>query len=518
MAFSEVFFSFGPARGNWNRKNARSANKVTTKSNDIFLNEFKAQNMSYVLGFMLILPYICLYYKLKEMTLYIAIFFLISFLVFEVLFYRQEKMTVGQSFFRDNYQSDAKPKWLHLLGLLALMVVGFVLVFVLSPICIVSRLRPEKKRQVKFELDFYSALECSNELKDQFLQQSASEMKYFESVTNELYTPDEDEVIYVDRINNQAFRAHLQEHENDLKTFIRHTSLHFTDLKPFCNQTVGRQQEVYNYYAPYANTSVDWQADQLQDEFLAMLIGSENVNTLTSGFLHWNKHFNKYAFFELKPEDEFSFAIQIKWYFTYTDNNASKPRFRLVKREDLPYDERSDFSMDDDIKNIVDELKEKIAKLQDSGVSDYFIRELVNKETPNAYKISHLKVTKNYDIVLTDYNNMLIEMTPLAKTVFLFFLKHPEGILLKEISNYKPEIVKIYNRITGRTDADKIEKTIDDLVNPMKNRLNENCTRVREAFIAKFEESLAKNYYIHGPWREPKKIDLPRDLVIWEDN
>lgn len=479
---------------------------------------YKAWKTPYILGFIFLLPYICLNDKQKGMILYIFIFFLVSFLIFLFLYYHQEKETMWQTFVTENYKKDAENKLLHLFELFILGVINYSLAFILSPTAIVTRLYLNRKKNELFKLNYYIELDFNNEEKSRFQYRSICNIVYFDLEANPSHTPNEDEVIYVDRTNNQSLRAYLQEHDKDLKDYIRYsTCTKFTDLKPFCEQLVAKQQEVFNYYAPYAQVAVNWDAETLQDAFLSMLVGKDHVSRLTSGFLHWNIYQEKYAFCPTQPEEEFSYDIQIKYYFEFTNNIRNKPRYRLVKREDLPYDERNDFSMDEDIQNIVDELKEKISKLQESGVSDYFIRELVNKETPNAYKISHLKVTKSFDIILTDYNNMVIEMTPLAKTVFLFFLKHPEGIMLKEISNYKTEIVRIYNRITGRTDADKIEKTINDLVNPMKNRLNENCTRVREAFVSRFEESLAKNYYIHGPWRERKKIDLPRDLVIWED-
>ena len=36
------------------------------------------------------------------------------------------------------------------------------------------------------------------------------------------------------------------------------------------------------------------------------------------------------------------------------------------------------------------------------------------------------------------------------------------------------------------------------------------------AFINKFDEHLAKNYFITGERGGAKKITLPRDLIIWE--
>jgi hypothetical protein len=59
-------------------------------------------------------------------------------------------------------------------------------------------------------------------------------------------------------------------------------------------------------------------------------------------------------------------------------------------------------------------------------------------------------------------------------------------------------------------------QSIEDVTNPFLNSINEKCARIRAAFINKFDEHLAKNYFITGERGEAKKISLPRELVIWE--
>lgn len=59
-------------------------------------------------------------------------------------------------------------------------------------------------------------------------------------------------------------------------------------------------------------------------------------------------------------------------------------------------------------------------------------------------------------------------------------------------------------------------QSIEDVTNPFLNSINEKCARIRASFINKFDDHLAKNYYITGERGEAKKITLPRDLVVWE--
>ena len=46
--------------------------------------------------------------------------------------------------------------------------------------------------------------------------------------------------------------------------------------------------------------------------------------------------------------------------------------------------------------------------------------------------------------------------------------------------------------------------------------MKQKCARIRGAFVGQFDNHIAKYYYIDGRRGEPKKIALPRDLVVWE--
>jgi hypothetical protein len=107
-------------------------------------------------------------------------------------------------------------------------------------------------------------------------------------------------------------------------------------------------------------------------------------------------------------------------------------------------------------------------------------------------------------------------MTPLPKAVYFLFLKYPKGILFKHLPDYRDELMKIYKHVSNREKLSDMKKSIDDVVDPTKNAINEKCSRIREAFVRNFDESLAQNYFITGERSECKKIILDRQLVTWE--
>ena len=69
-------------------------------------------------------------------------------------------------------------------------------------------------------------------------------------------------------------------------------------------------------------------------------------------------------------------------------------------------------------------------------------------------------------------------------------------------------------RPTGLTD--KAVQSIEDVTNPLLNSINEKCARIKGAFVGEFDDYMAEHYYIKGTRGEPKRIPLPRDLVVWE--
>lgn len=139
-----------------------------------------------------------------------------------------------------------------------------------------------------------------------------------------------------------------------------------------------------------------------------------------------------------------------------------------------------------------------------------------DEKAKNVVKMSRLTISKDHRILLPDYNDIEIKMEPLIKAVYFLFLKHPEGIVFKELTDYREELFGIYKKLKPMGLNKRTIQSIEDVTNPLLNSINEKCARIRKAFVKAFDESLAKNYFITGERGEPKKITLPRDLVVWE--
>lgn len=200
---------------------------------------------------------------------------------------------------------------------------------------------------------------------------------------------------------------------------------------------------------------------------------------------------------------------------------------RLLEGSTQSYDEWGDAECDSDnfaddnfspeeqeetINELMEEVRERISKLRQRGIAEYLLEQLIHPDN----RLSRLVITKDYRILLPDYNNMEIKMEPLVKAVYLLFLRHPEGITFKQLPDYREELTRIYNQLKPSGLTNRAIQSIEDVTNPMLNSINEKCARIRAAFVGQFDDYMAKSYYIDGLRGEVKKIALPRNLVTWE--
>ncbi len=131
-------------------------------------------------------------------------------------------------------------------------------------------------------------------------------------------------------------------------------------------------------------------------------------------------------------------------------------------------------------------------------------------------KLSRLHITGKKEILLEDFDKKEVRMDTLTKAVFFLYLRHPEGIRYKELSDYQQELEEIYSSITGRENLDSIRKSVADLCDPLNNSINEKVSKVKKAFRDAVDDRVARFYYIDGEKGTAKRIALDRDYVLWE--
>ena len=170
-----------------------------------------------------------------------------------------------------------------------------------------------------------------------------------------------------------------------------------------------------------------------------------------------------------------------------------------------------DTKTNDELKQLMEELRHKMQRLKEYGMSE---KEIISSLHTDQ-QLPQLIITRNYRIFLGDEHRE-VHLEPLVKSVYLLFLKHPEGIIFKDLPDYRKELALIYNKVRPWGLTDRALKSIEDVTNPMLNSINEKCARIRRTFVTMLDSSVAEQYYIKGARGKAKKITLPRELVAWE--
>ena len=160
---------------------------------------------------------------------------------------------------------------------------------------------------------------------------------------------------------------------------------------------------------------------------------------------------------------------------------------------------------------LIKEMQEKVQLLKNYGITE----EEIISQLFCCHPLLKLIISKDYRIFLGEERKE-VHLEPLVKAVYLLFLKHPEGIVFKDLPDYRGELVKIYNKVRPWGLTERALKSLEDVTNPMLNSINEKCARIRKTFGALLDSSVAEQYYVKGVRGKAKKIALPRELVIWE--
>ena len=160
---------------------------------------------------------------------------------------------------------------------------------------------------------------------------------------------------------------------------------------------------------------------------------------------------------------------------------------------------------------LLKEVKEKVQMLKDYGMSE---KEIIS-HLHSVHSLVPLIISRNYRIFLGKERKE-VHMEPLVKSLYLLFLQHPEGIIFKDLPDYRQELANIYNKVRPWGLTDRALQSIEDVTNPMLNSINEKCAKIKKIFETTLDSSIAEKYYIKGTRGEAKKIALPRELVTWE--
>jgi len=370
---------------------------------------------------------------------------------------------------------------------------------------------------------------------------------------------EEKQIIYIEDKYNPRINQYIERHYEEIEKLFVDRGYNFVYIPVKLKNIQNENPNIIQYYRPSGSDDFKTKKDPVPQDIYDSLFSflKYKRESLKPGFICYQATIRDrlvFSYFKLRFVSEDDFREQIEWYI-----QNIKPWVPVVAEHsdvNIPYSHKSVWTIEEEPEEeyrkgppsicfsayidlslmprsitvstaagiyaespkeadkVIAEIKDKIDDtLKQYGIGiDEWILQIISKPQ----KLSKLRVTEDYRILLTDYDNLEVHLTPLQKALYLFFLNHPEGIFFKDLSDYKEELKNIYKKLSYR---DTIEKSINFIIDSTRyNTVNENCSRIREAFINKLGGRLAENYCITGGRLTLKRIPLDRKLVRIEAN
>lgn len=131
----------------------------------------------------------------------------------------------------------------------------------------------------------------------------------------------------------------------------------------------------------------------------------------------------------------------------------------------------------------------------------------------------HVLVNGDMKIVLPEYDEIEIKMPAMSRTLYILFMKLRKlgtgGIVLKNIDQYRDEIIDIYNLVKPGADDQRIAQSVKKLCAPLSDSLNQAISRANRCIKSVIsDKKLVEQYMITGTRGEEYYISL--DPVFME--
>ena len=147
--------------------------------------------------------------------------------------------------------------------------------------------------------------------------------------------------------------------------------------------------------------------------------------------------------------------------------------------------------MDEDAASIVAQIRNLLGQLRTKGATEQDIDSLLSEQQPGrAY------INKQGMLVLPDEGGVQIRLTPMERTLYILFLRYPQGINADELWRYWDELCKIYGSQTVYDDINLIEDAVEGICDEEKVTWYTNVSRIKRKITDKLGKRAAEQYII----------------------
>ncbi len=209
--------------------------------------------------------------------------------------------------------------------------------------------------------------------------------------------------------------------------------------------------------------------------------------------------------------------------FTLTDEDGVE-KAKLTKEDEAQIEILREDAQENDYAQSLQQQRNHDLQLIQALIMDYIQKyhadptELIATSLQGKYVVNTmpmLVVNRDRKIIFPEYNEMELKMSAASRTLYIWFLLHPEGCRLKELSSHRADFIDIYEEV--HPGSNYVEESVDALLKP--DKLNQNLSRIKKMVRSIIiNDDIAHNYFIsrddEGTYRlpiatHPTKIHLP---------
>ncbi|HFG0566278.1 TPA: hypothetical protein ACGFUW_002055 [Flavobacterium psychrophilum] len=178
-------------------------------------------------------------------------------------------------------------------------------------------------------------------------------------------------------------------------------------------------------------------------------------------------------------------------------------------------------NLDEDTLAKINEIQKQLAELKQNGQLLFalpILKELIEKETNTIdfNSENNLLIDEDFRILLPNFNNIEIQLSHLTKAVYMLFYNNPQGINIKNLYQYKQQIISLYAGISNQLDYDKMLQSIDDLIKPDSKAIYTHISRIKSAFYKQMDYKFADKFIVTSAnfGNDFKFIPILKDKII----
>ena len=244
---------------------------------------------------------------------------------------------------------------------------------------------------------------------------------------------------------------------------------------------------------------------------------------LTKGFVKTSK----WEYFFGKVSQQFPIAFEVislvYQHLTYTNRDEALSNVHKIPRGCL-----MDLSQNkDDVilkMRSADICYDCMAKIEEKKLDVRMMQSIINimEETRGNLlfrkRADYFNTTSRIEVVgnlktlfFVDYGNLEFSLNPKERTVYLFFLNHPEGVCLVDLQDHKKELWELYKAISNTTNYTTLQEAFELLINPKDENIVQVLSRIRRKLNNLLADQ-AERYMITG--ERGGKFAIPSKLEV----